>query len=219
MSDKPWDNIDYPSVHDLYEKRLNTHVKLKNAFDSGDASAYAQLGLGISDSSGNYSASEHGLGPQILQSSTADQVLELARSLFKCTSANDITKVIYEVKLPYLRISVGSEMAMMLRPRLCWVTNRRSVWAHLVVKHNGNVSLANDALHAYLDDGDTAKRYGDDDGDYRKWRELHKLVGPSLERLLQLASEASNQSLLPETLKFLWADAIANNLYDQYTSR
>jgi len=36
----------------------------------------------------------------------------------------------------------------MLNPRRYWVTNVRTIWAHLLVKHNDDVCRANDELEA-----------------------------------------------------------------------
>ncbi len=211
MIDRPWQNIDYCSVHDLYEKRFDTHLGLKRAFEQGKISAYAELALGINDPSGNYSAAEHGLGPQILARSTAEQVFELAKKLFRCASAESIPMVIYSANLPFLKIGVGSEMAAMLRPDAFWVTNVRTTWAHLIVKNNGDVAQANQELRLYRDDE------RDSEMDYRIWSELHKLVGPSLEKLYKLSTpEAAKQSVEFGDLRFLWADAIADVLYNNY---
>ena len=211
--EKPWEDIDYSAVQDLYDKRFNTHLILKRTFDEHDIAKYVPLALEIEEPSGNYSAHEHGLGPSILQSSTPNLVFDLASKLFQCNHPEQIPDIIWRANLPYLKISVGSEMSMMLRPDTFWVTNVRTVWSHLVLKHVGNTTLANEALYLYK------SRETDSEMEYRIWSHIHKLVGPSLQKLYNLAApEAIKRHLKPGDLKLLWADAVANTLYNEYSS-
>ncbi|MBL7209202.1 MAG: hypothetical protein ISS52_03815 [Dehalococcoidia bacterium] len=212
MVGKPWEDIDYSVVRDHYNHRVDIHRELRRAFEQHDISRYVPLALGISENAGNYSAAEHVLGPRVLQHSTPEQVFDLAARLFACNSPAEIPRTIYNAKLPYLKISVGSEMAAMLRPDVFWVTNVRTVWAHLVIKHDGDITLANEELSLYRDqDSDSGM-------DYSIWSEIHGLVGPSLLRLADLGSEAATkQNNEPGDLTFLWADAIADTLYVKYS--
>ena len=212
MVGKPWEDIDYSVVRDHYNHRVDIHRELRRAFEQHDISRYVPLALGISENAGNYSAAEHVLGPRVLQHSTPEQVFDLAARLFACNSPAEIPRTIYNAKLRYLKISVGSEMAAMLRPDIFWVTNVRTVWAHLVLKHQGHTTRANEELSLYRDPD------RDSEMDYRIWSEIHGLVGTSLLRLADLGSEAATkQNIELGDLRFLWADAIADTLYVKYS--
>lgn len=210
--EKPWEQIDYYVVREHSDRRFETHLELKRAFERNDIAGYVPLALGISNPRGNYSSAEHGLGPRILRSSKPERVFELASQLVACESPADIPVTIYRAKLPYLKISVGSEMSMMLRLHIFWVTNVRTVWAYLVIKHGGNRSLANEELKLYREHDAEAEMT------YEIWREIHHLVGPSLATLGDLgAEESKKQNIEPGELKYLWADAVADRLYNECT--
>jgi hypothetical protein len=97
---------------------------------------FASPAFGITDAAGNFSAAEHRLGPQILHSRPARAVWELGMRLTACTEPAQVVDTIYAAQIPNLKISVGSEIGMMVRPESFWVANTRSIWAHLLVKHN-----------------------------------------------------------------------------------
>ena len=48
-----------------YQIRLAAHKELVRHFEAENISAYTELALGIARPEGNYSASEHHLGPQV----------------------------------------------------------------------------------------------------------------------------------------------------------
>lgn len=209
----PWDAIDYKAVVSLYNTRHRVHQELLSLFKRGSVDEYVQLALGIKQPDGNYSASDHGLGPRILEQSPPIRVFGLAEKLFRCPRPDDAPRIIYGERIPYLKISVGSEMGGLLKPDVLWVTNVRTIWAHLVMKHN-DVSLANEELTSY--------RTGDmpSEMEYPLWRDVHPSVGQSMRQLASLASEiASRQSCEPGSLPFLWADAVADKAYTDYARR
>lgn len=195
-------------IRDHYLKREETHNTLLRAFTAGEVEEYLELALGISDPSGNYSAAEHQLGWRILEGNRAESIFELAKSLFACTSSRDIPEIIRGHNLNYLKISVGSEMALMLRPELFWVANVRTVWAHLLIKHADNYELANAELQLYRDRDRTSEM------DYQIWSDIYHQLEVSLVRLHDLGvEEARKHGVEPGQLKFLWADAVADALY------
>ncbi|MGO9572511.1 MAG: hypothetical protein ACLP5H_33765 [Desulfomonilaceae bacterium] len=143
-----------------------------------DVSAYVWLALGMSDPNGNYSAWEHGLGERILQESSAEGVFWLAEQLAACNNPSEMLGIVYRANVPYLKVSVGSEMAMMLRPFHFWVANARSVWAHLLVKHDFNLSIANEALGYYrVHDRDSEMDYATWRGIYADMEKYFRLLG------------------------------------------
>jgi len=173
---------------------------------------YVRLALGITDANANYSAAEHNLGPKILSESTPERVFELAQALDACKKKSHVPDIIYRHGILYLKISVGSEMAMMLRPDDFWVGNVRTIWAHLLLKHKWNYDRANEELELYKDSD------RDSEMDYRVWRDLYLATESSLATLVSLSNiEAQRQSVVPGRYKFLWADAIANGLYETRT--
>lgn len=207
-----WDTIHYRTARVLYDKRYEIHRRLARAFQDEQARSYAELALGIKEDGGNYSAAEHGLGPRILQRSRPEEVFALARKLFACALPTEIPGIIYEANLPYLKIGVGSEMAALLRPDVFWVTNVRTIWAHLVMKHHDDVRLANEELHYYRTQEMPSEM------EYSLWRDIHPLVGSSMEKLAEQGNRlAKKQGTEAGSLRFLWADAIADTAYNKYS--
>src|SRR2546426_5783977 len=107
---------------------------------------FARLVLGVSDPAGNYSAAEHGIGPRVLggNRNAEQRVFDLADKFIGLSKAREVPVLIRQAGLKYLGISVGSEASCMLNPRVCWVANTRTAWAHLLVKHNDNVAKADE---------------------------------------------------------------------------
>ena len=201
-------HLSMQEVLEIYLVRESTHQTLLSAFWDEQLESYLTLALGITEPAGNYSAHEHRLGPRILAMNRQQSIFELARSLYGCSSPRDIPGEIYSHRLSHLKISVGSEMAMMLRPTDFWVANVRTVWAHLLIKHGDNYDLANEELQLYRD------RERSSEMDYRIWAEIYPQLEVSLVRLHDLGiEEAKKQGFEPGSLKFLWADAIATHLY------
>src|SRR5690606_20467398 len=144
--------------------------------------------LGMESVHGNYSASEHGLGYDVLSATSKSTVCDLARDLLACKRAVDIPSTIYSKALPYLKISVGSEMAMMLRPEFCVVANVRTLWSHLLVKHNFDYDIADEACQLYRDHDRTSEM------DYKTWAAQYPDILASMTKLHALGvQEAANQ--------------------------
>jgi hypothetical protein len=192
-------------VYQHYIERREVHKRLINLLDNEQFEDYVELALGITDAAGNYSAAEHQLGPQILYNNSISSVYNLAQELRSCLSVSRIPRIIYESNLPYLKIGVGSEMAMMLNPNEYWVGNVRTIWTHLLIKHKWNYDIANEELELYREDDLSSEMA------YRIWREIYLSMKDNLEILVDLGNEHATNS--DEKLKYLWADAIANALY------
>ena len=111
-----------------------------------------------------------------------------------------IHTLIYDQNLKYLKISVGSEISMMLRPNKFWVANVRTIWAHLLIETGDDYQRANDALAAYRDpDGETTSEI-----EYSKWAEIHALLETNLKRLYALGvKEAERQGVTPGEQTYL----------------
>jgi len=195
--------LNMTTVREHYLCRKRVHRELRHFIDAGEVHNFVHLALGITDDAGNYSAAEHRLGPRILSESTEDEVFDLARDIDACPNTHHLPELIYQHRLPYLRISVGSEIAMMLNPSDYWVGNVRTIWAHLVQKHNGNARHANQELSLYRD----GER--DSEMDYKIWRDLYIALEHNLLETGRIASEAAeDQGVTPGVLRFLWPDAV-----------
>src|SRR5438132_675618 len=118
--------LDMHEVREHYMVRERTHAQVRRLFDAGAVHDFVQLALGISDPAGNYSAAEHRLGPRILSESNEADVFTLATEIEACPITHHLPDLIYRHSLPYLKISVGSEIAMILKPNVHWVGNVRT---------------------------------------------------------------------------------------------
>ena len=209
LSDLEWDWID-----EHYAGRSKTHKRLIRLHDAEDCDSFAALALGISSGYGNFSAAEHNFGPKVLADNTraAERLWDLANSFWELESAASVPELIRAAGLRWLSIGVGSELSCMMNPDLCWVVNVRTIWAYLLLKHEWNTTRANEELQLY--------RLHDplSDMTYSIWEELHPYLG---EPLADLAAEsarwAGNEGISPGSLTYLWADAIADRLYADYT--
>jgi hypothetical protein len=201
------DGIDWLAIHEHYGLRATVHESLIGLHDDGDISAFVNLALGINDSNGNYSASEHKLGPAIMANNkpfAAKRVFDLATKFRGLKTAESVPGLIEKAGLNSLKIGVGSEISCMINPKICWVANTRTFWADIAFKQGGDV--ADEQLQLY-----------GDEIDYKLWSKLHKGLG---EGLLKIADEGEKLSVLenvhPGPLKYIFADAIASQLYANY---
>ena len=198
--------LNMPKIYDHYRTRYDVAKRLHHLLVKNDIQKYATLAVG----EGNYSASDHDLGPRILGSSTPQSVFSLGSKLRTINSAQSMLTEVYKASIPYLKVSVGSEMAMMLRPKFHWVANTRSIWAHLLIKHNFDFITANEELKLYREND------VDSQMSYRVWREIHAEMKTNFRKLAILgAKEAKAQNCQHGGLVYLWADAVANELYER----
>jgi len=203
------EHISIEGVRNHYDDRVVIHKRLVKLLKGGNVKEYVNLALGIKDRRGNYSAAHYQLGPCILSENSPSSVFQLAEKLYSCNSVTHIPKIIYESNLPYLRISVGSEMATMLRPNKFWVGNVRTVWTHLLIKHGWNYEKAGEELKLYRNVDK------DSEMEYRAWGDIYLSMEGNLNILIEIGNKHASQSgIRSGKLKYLWADAIANALYE-----
>jgi hypothetical protein len=201
--------LDMNAVRKHYDARVRVSTRMKRLFNDGDANAFALLALGISDGHGNYSARDHKLGPRILAAVTAGDVFRLAEEIMGAPDVRSMLETVYRRNIPFLKVSVGSEIGMMLKPKQFWVVNTRSVWAHLLVKHRFKKGAANEELRLYRDDEQISEM------EYNKWRAIGAEMEPTLEDLASRGDiEASRQAVVPGERRNIWSDALASALYD-----
>ncbi|CDT88662.1 hypothetical protein L1D94_24030 [Vibrio alginolyticus] len=211
-----FEGINIRNVVEHYNKRENAHKLLTRYFANEKVDDYCQLALGIELPEGNYSASEHFLGPKVLSASPASSVFQLASKLKSAQDVNHVPKTIYDSNLPYLRISVGSEIAMMLNPNDFWVGNVRTIYTHLIIKHKGNISLANEELALYKEPEPNKSRPSK--MEYQIWRDLYLSLEPSLIQLTNMGRDiAESEGLESGSKCFMWADALCSEIYATYT--
>lgn len=208
------DELSWRSVKEQYDVRLAVHDRLSRLFSSADRSGFFNLALGISDSAANYSASEHGLGPKI-RSENAEaerRVHQLAGRFRTLQRAREVPEIIRQADIRYLSIGVGSELSCLMNPTTCWVANTRSIWTHLVVKHADNYTRANEELDLYRT-ADVSSEMA-----YAAWSAIHAELDVALTRLSDEGTLRARQAqVAPGEIKYLWADAIANAVYEAHT--
>jgi hypothetical protein len=207
------DKLDWNEVRSQYDNRIRIHRQLLKLYQNNNLSQFVDLLLGVSNPAGNYSADEHKLGPQIIanNSNAKDQVVTLARKFIDLTTARTVPELIRNAAIRYLKIGVGSEASCMVNPKICWVANTRTIWTHLVIKHADNFAKANEELRLYRSQDDTSEMA------YRIWAEIHRELAASMTRIAEEGERlARAASVAPGSIKYLWADAIANALYASY---
>ena len=201
-------SLDWRMVRDQYDIRERTHHEMLKVHQSGDVSSFIDLLLGISDPSGNYSAAEHGIGPKVLDQNirVEGRLLEVVTQFLSLTNAHEVPPIIRGASLRYFQIGVGSEASCMVNPQFCWVANVRTIWTHLVYKHD--FSTADDALDLYQE-ADVASEMA-----YRQWQALHAELADTIPQILEEGVKlAKHANVIPGPIRYLWVDAIANQLY------
>jgi hypothetical protein len=202
--------LDMNQVREHYLNRERTHEELRCLFDAEEVQAFARLALGINNPAGNYSAAEHGLGPRILLENSEQDIFDLAIAIEECPNIQHLPQVIHQQDLQYLGISIGSEIAMMLNPDRYWVGNVRTIWAHLLLRHD-SCKTANDGLQLYRDKDRTSEM------DYQIWRDLYLRLEDDILRLGRAAVAAAEvNGVQPGERRFMWPDAVASHLYDRF---
>jgi hypothetical protein len=206
-------NIKMDVVFTHYQQRLAAHQELVQLVQSQNINGYANLALGISRPEGNYSASEHNLGPHVLNNNSKESVFNLASKLIALHDANHVPNTIYLANMPYLKISLGSEMAMMLSPDKYWVGNVRTIYSHLLLKHRGNRAIADEELNLYRE----PNGHRPSEMEYKIWRDLYLSLKNSLQQIASIGNEESNKQGVPVGgYVFMWADVISSHIYDNH---
>lgn len=207
------DALDWGQVRAHYDERISVHKRLIKLHDGGLVDPFSKLLLGVTEAAGNYSAAEHGLGPKILatNANAAARVAALGGNFRTLTKPRDVPKLIRGAALGYLAIGVGSEASCMVNPGVCWVANTRSIWTHLVIKHADDIAKADEELKLYREADPSSEMA------YAIWSEIHRLLETSMTRIAKEGAKlATAASVKPGDVTFLWADAIANQLYAQH---
>lgn len=203
-------DLDMSEVKEHYATRKSVAKKAQSLLRAGKDGAYVNLALGISDPIGNYSASEHQLGPQVLANNPVAAIIKLARRFASGDlNVSHLPRVIYEANLSHLKISIGSEMASLLRPSSYWVGNVRTIYCHLIIKHRGDLDRANEELELYrIEDASSEMAY-------KIWRDIYLSMEHSfgvIERIA--AARAGEQGVKVGKQRFLWLDAVCNSVYE-----
>jgi hypothetical protein len=206
-------SVDWRAVERHYRDRAKASQSLAQLLQQQAASSFANLALGISNPSGNYSSVEHGLGPKILGSNAKAEarILALAKNFSQLDRARIVPELIRNARLKYLQIGVGSEISCMINPKVCWVANTRTIWTHLVIKHNDNIGKADQELALYREADVTSEMA------YQMWAAIHAELDVALTRVGEIGKQlAKSAGIVPGDITYLWADAIASALYDRY---
>ena len=206
-------SLNWLSVRKQYELRQKASAELLRLHAQRKLPQFIELLLGISDSAGNYSASEHGLGPKIIGENlnAEDRLYAISTDFLRVKSAHDVPPMIRRAGLRYFQIGVGSEASCMLNPQICWVANVRTIWTHLVIKHADNFQNADEELQLYRDSDVTSEMA------YEMWQAIHGELAGTITRIAEEGSRlAKLANVKPGSVKYIWADAIANQLYADY---
>lgn len=200
--------LDGSHIATHYDNRCRVSYELRELLRSGRRRDYLELALGVSDIAGNYSASDHHLGEPILAYNSEEALFRLAQSLAdESLTTQQMLRLIYEANLSHLKIGVGSEMACMLQPHKFWVGNVRTIWCHLLVRHNCDQDSVNVELQAYRDHDNNSEMA------YRLWREIYPRMRNDLHTLASWVNEQS--AVTPaEQPDYLWVDAICSELFE-----
>jgi hypothetical protein len=203
------DDLDMNEVRGHYDERLRVSKDLQKLLGGNDIRKFVNLALGISSVHGNYSAHDHNLGPRILSGVEPLAIFQLAQNFITCLDSAEMLAAIYTRRISYLKISVGSEIAMMIRPNTFWVANTRSVWAHLLAKHKFNYRRANEELALYRSDDEDSEMH------YEKWRALYFAMREDLVDIGRRGdAQAAKQKVKAGRVQNIWFDAIASGLYE-----
>ena len=209
----PFVTLDWPSIRAHYDRRVVVHQRLAELHRTGPSSAFAQLLVGVSDPIGNYSASQHSLGPRILTMNprASERLHSLATSFLAATTAHTVPQMIRGADIAYFKVGVGSEASCMMNPTVCWVSNVRTIWTHLLIKHADRIDKANEELSYYRD--------GEADGAmiFRMWATIHREMDTAMTRIAERAVDLCRRGgTIPGPIKYLWADAVADALFTAY---
>jgi len=203
-------DIDLKKVKKHYFKRKDISEQLIEFLENEEKQRYVELAVGVSNPRGNYSADEHKLGPRILASNSIDNVYKFAQKISSPElKVTHLPQTIYQANLPYLKIGVGSEMATLLQPNRFWVGNVRTIWSHLVIKHKGNLKIANEELQLYRIDDMSSEMA------YHTWRDIYLSMETNLKTISDIAKTwSAKQKVKPGKKKFIWIDAICSELFN-----
>lgn len=210
------EGLDWAVIRRHYDDRIKQSRNLREFAAASNIQGLVELALGMEGKeTGNYSASEHYLGPRILASNrnALGRVYELATKLMLLDDAKAVPYLVRGAQLKYLQIAFGSEISCMINPEVCWVCNTRTIWVHLA--NTQSIRKAEEALQLFREGG------SDSEMAYESWTDaFHPELSPSL---LAVADEgatiARKAGEMPGEIRYLWADAIASAAYGKYHPR
>jgi hypothetical protein len=126
-------------------------------------------------------------------------LLEVVTQFLSLTNAHEVPPIIRGARLLYFQIGVGSEASCMINPQFCWVANVRTIWTHLVYKHD--FSTADDALELYREANVTSEMA------YEQWQALHAELADTIPQIFDEGSKLAKQAnVIPGPIRYLWAD-------------
>ncbi|MGI9250177.1 MAG: hypothetical protein ACR2PR_03140 [Pseudohongiellaceae bacterium] len=198
-------NLDMPKVKRHYLMRANISSQLKELLIEDKKEDFAKIAVGHTNRAGNYSASKRALSELILeQPGSYSSIVRLANEFNGGQlRVNDIPNTIRKADISYLDISVGSEIACLLRPDKFWVGNVRTIWPHLLLENEWDRDQADNA-----------------EACYKEWPAIYPTMESSLDSIEELAEGwATNQDVTPGPLKYLWIDAVCSELYELYARK
>jgi hypothetical protein len=215
------EQLNMSEVSDLYDERYSIHLRLYKLIDQINKSKernleqeeeYLEIALGIGkqNQNGNWSSYDHKLGERILAlNPNHSAITNLAKSFLDIEKPREMLDKIYSANLSFLKVSVGSEMAMMIKPDVFWTANVRTIWAHLLIKHGYDLSKANEELQLYRSQEQTSEMA------YKIWREIYILMKGSIGKICNEVNTLASQQDI-KVGRYLWFDAIASVLFNQF---
>ena len=211
----PLDDLDWEEVREQYDIRESAHRQLILLYDKPSKDAFAEKALAIKVPECNYSAYDHSLGPKILHRdfnlNAINRIYEIAGCFRELIDPHEVPKLIHNCQLKFFQTAVGSELSCMMNPNVCWVTNVRTIWTHLVFKKKWNIGEADTELALYRNVDDSSEMA------YRKWQCIHADQAQTNASIFDLGQQlARKNSVEPGDLKYFWVDAIANMLYEHH---
>jgi hypothetical protein len=200
--------VDHNKIRNYYYTKCKVSELLIDLLKKEKKEDFVNLALGISNPIGNIRANEHNLGPSILKLNPIENIYDLALQVFtKKLSPNALMKVIYQTNLSYFKVSIGSEMSSMLCPNRYWYCNIRSVWAHLLIKYDGDAAK----LNLDIDNVENSPS----ELNYSTWRKIYPDIGISLNDIYEVTTPLRvKEEIYADENKYLWIDAVCNAMYE-----
>ena len=79
----------------------------------------------------------------------------------------------------------------MVNPQFCWVANVRTIWTHLVYKHDDNFGKADQELKLYRDSDVGSEMI------YKMWQALHAELAGTITRISEQGTKLANEAGVP----------------------
>lgn len=204
-------SMDLVKTH--FNERVSTHHKLCQLLENNNIQEFVNIAVGIDEyiSNGNYSASEHSLGERIIGSNhnVYNRIFSFAQQVYATQQRLNMPREIRGLDLSFLKISVGSEIAAMLKPDMYWVANVRTLWTQAYINNNFSINDANEYIRLFRQQPDPQ----DIRDDYNMWSALYPTLENSLREIARIGNNFADEPT-PTNNIFLWADAICSELFE-----